>query len=456
MFRMNRLFAFFLLLFFEGVAGTTYQVLFIRQFSSSIGNNAEFTGIIICVFLGAMSLGYKIGGRDNDTPLKTLGLNFLIMSGFGGVMASSSISGAFLTNPLIESSHLRLFVYSIFSVGLTAYFVAQSLPLLLQYKQDGESPASQSGNALFISTIGSMIGAGLPLPLLAPLIGASATLSFLCISSTAVGCALLLKYRLTPFGAFAIFFAILGVVAPVTPYIKSHVDGSAFTSTTYNDVYLRDNDDVLIMEMNNARMSMRFKSGGSASSYVHYINHQLKLLGKTNKNVLVLGAGGFQIHEDDKDNHYTYVDIDSELLDWAGSYFGVNKEEVNLVAKDARAFLVENRSKWDVIVLDVFSSADSIPAHLMTLEFFSLVKSRIGPDGLFIANTVTSGGFRDKLSQKLYNTIHASFPFCQVQQTLAGNETQLNNVVYTCFSHGSDKGLYRDDKRARHSDFTKT
>ena len=456
MFRMNRLVTFFLLLFFEGVAGTTYQVLFIRQFSSSIGSNAEFTGIIICVFLGAMSLGYKVGGRENDTPLRTLGLNFLLMSGFGGVMASSSVSGAFLSSSLIESSHLRLFVYSIFSVGLTAYFVAQSLPLLLQYKRDVVSPASQSGNALFISTVGSMVGAGLPLPLLAPLIGSSATLSLLCLASTVVGCALLLKYRLTVFGVLAITVSVSGIAAPLTPYIKSYVDGSAFSSTVYNDVYLREDNDVLIMEMNNARMSMRFKSGGSASSYVHYINHQFELLGKTNKNVLVLGAGGFQIHEGDSENHYTYVDIDAELLDWASRYFGVNKEEVNLIAKDARAYLVENHSKWDAIVLDVFNSADNIPAHLMTLEFFSLIKSRLGNDGLFIANTVTSGGFRDKLSQNLYNTIHAAFPFCQVQQTLAGNESQLNNVVYTCFSHQGDKGLYRDDKRARHSDFTKT
>lgn len=447
--------SFLFLLFFEGIAGTAYQVLFLRQFSASIGSNAELTGIVIGVFLGAMSLGYRYGGKPTTSPLRKLGVNFLLMAAVGGCSASSLVSSAVLSDDWIQSPHIRLLIYSLFSVGVTAFLVSQSLPLLLQYKAWGENTSSQSGNALFVSTIGSMVGAAAPLPFVAPLIGASGTLMLLSIMCTIVGTLLVLNSERHWRSGILIFASMCGAVFPMATYLNATVNNTPFTSTVYNDIYLRTDGNVDIMEMNGARMSMRFKEGGTASSYLHYINNQINMLGVTNKNILVLGAGGFQLHTDEQHNRYTYVDIDQELIEWAGKYFGIDTTKVNLVANDARTFLLENTAKWDVIILDVFNSADNIPAHLVTQEFFTLIQDRLANEGVLIANMIASGGFRDTFSQRFHRTVHSVMPFCQIQQILPGKPKDLNNVIYTCFSHSGDEGLYRDDKRSPHSDLFK-
>ena len=52
---------------------------------------------------------------------------------------------------------------------------------------------------------------------------------------------------------------------------------------------------------------------------------------------------------------------------------------------DGRAFLARDATRYDLIWLDAYG-ADSVPAHLTTVEFFRLVRARLAPGGAVAAN----------------------------------------------------------------------
>jgi spermidine synthase len=442
------------LLFFEGLVGTSYQVLYIRQFSSTVGMSAEISGIIISIFLGAMSLGYRVGAKSQSDPIHTLGKNFLIVSIIGGITATPSVIDYYLGSDMISNTYWRVAIYSLVSVGGVAFFIAQSLPLLMKFKKWGEDASEQGGNALFVSTLGSMAGAVLPITILAAYIGANNTLLVVGASAAIVGAALYCQKKLQK---RQILFLVLSIscLSPITTYLIAEQQNTPFTSTAYNDIYFKRSGDLEIMEANKAYMSVRYISGGSASGYVHFIQQQMKNLGIKDKDILILGAGGFQLHDKDDTNRYVYVDIDGELLEWASKYFSVEKDHVNMIVSDARKFLIEDPREWDVIIMDTFSSSQTIPEHLVTKEFFELARDRLrNIDSLFIANIIASGGFRDKYSQRMYNTIHQAMPFCQTHQVLAAPAEMSNNIVYTCFTVPNEYGVYTDNLRRPNVDIT--
>jgi predicted membrane-bound spermidine synthase len=442
---------FLFLLFFEGIIGTSYQVLYIRQFSSTVGMSAEITGIIIGVFLGAMSLGYRAGGMVKTSPLAALGKNFLLVVAFGGVTATPLVIEYYLGSDLISNTYLRIALYSVFSVGFVAYFIAQSIPLLIKFKAWGNDASEQGGNALFVSTLGSMVGSIIPSSIMAAYWGATNTLTIIGFCGWIVGTILRLKYRhkktkKSEWGL--IMIALLGAATPISTYLNGHLSGTPYVSTAYNDIYLKHDGNIDIMVANKAFMSLRFKNGNNAAQYVDYIQKQIAGLGTVDKDILILGAGGFQMHKDDDKNRYTYVDIDGDLLDWGQKYFGVNPDTINFVVSDARQFLIENNKQWDIIIMDTFASSSSIPEHLVTKEFFLLARKRIKKEtGVFIANIIASGGFKDKYSQRMYNTIHYAMPFCQTQQVVPTLSEDLNNIIYTCFVGPDEQGVYSDDLR---------
>lgn len=53
--------------------------------------------------------------------------------------------------------------------------------------------------------------------------------------------------------------------------------------------------------------------------------------------------------------------------------------------RDGRMLLAGEQQKFDLIVLDAFSS-DAIPIHLLTVEAFAMYLDKLRPDGMIVAN----------------------------------------------------------------------
>jgi spermidine synthase len=80
------------------------------------------------------------------------------------------------------------------------------------------------------------------------------------------------------------------------------------------------------------------------------------------------------------------VELDKDVVDLAKKYFKF-KETARLrtVVADGRAFLMRDKDQWDVILIDAYRGP-FVPFHLLTREFYALVKSRLAPGGVVVQN----------------------------------------------------------------------
>ena len=75
----------------------------------------------------------------------------------------------------------------------------------------------------------------------------------------------------------------------------------------------------------------------------------------------------------------TTVEIDPGVITAAKTYFGLREtERMRYRAGDGRVFLNRNSELYDLILLDAYRGG-YVPFHLLTREFYALVKQRLAP-----------------------------------------------------------------------------
>ncbi len=430
-------------LFAEGFIALTYQLLFFRQLTPSVGSSSVVDAWIIGSFLGAMGLGYLAGGKTSSAPMLQFGKNLLYTAFIAGIGASSLfITGYFQAMSDIMPLLYALILYSILIIAPVAYFMGQSLPLLLQQSKWGETTAEKGGNALSLSTYGSMAGAIIPVTFLTPILGASGTLALNIMFATILGTYLLFTENK---GARHLpILAVFGFVFTLSPYFSMQ-DGK-FTSTQYSDILLLEDESERYMYANGLIMSSQYKNGINSADYLKVFQHSLTQQKVAEQDILVLGAGGFMAHTEDLgNNRYTYVDIDSDLIGWAEKHFNFKEDGVNIVVDDARHFMLkQNDDQWPVIYLDTYGSRFSIPEHLVTREFFALAHDKLSKNGLLMFNIIMDPQFDSVYSRRIHATVQSVFPFCHIVQVTP--DQNIANLHYTCFANKNPEGIYVDDK----------
>src|SRR5262249_8942867 len=108
------------------------------------------------------------------------------------------------------------------------------------------------------------------------------------------------------------------------------------------------------------------------------------------KSALMLGLGGGSIS--------TYlgrhmpalpidtVEIDPKVIAAAKTYFGIREtDKVKYLEGDGRVFLNRNRKTYDLILVDAFHGG-YVPFHLLTKEFYTLLRQRLTPTGAAVFN----------------------------------------------------------------------
>ena len=65
------------------------------------------------------------------------------------------------------------------------------------------------------------------------------------------------------------------------------------------------------------------------------------------------------------------------------TYLNKSKGKVSIIEGDARLTLANSKKKYDLLVLDAFSS-DAIPTHLLSQEAFKVYRSRLKSNGLLL------------------------------------------------------------------------
>ncbi len=133
------------------------------------------------------------------------------------------------------------------------------------------------------------------------------------------------------------------------------------------------------------------------------------------------------------------VEIDPVVVDAAKEWFGLTpNEDLRVHVQDGRMFIHNSKKKYDLIILDAYTSGGRIPFHLTTKEFLSDVRDHLRPDGIVLMNVISAvSGPASKLFRSEYKTFRAVFgkervyvfPKSKVVNHVAVNPRISTNVI---------------------------
>jgi len=107
-------------------------------------------------------------------------------------------------------------------------------------------------------------------------------------------------------------------------------------------------------------------------------------------NLLEIGFGGgrtaWYLHKHVPSLDITAVELDPAVVQLAKKHFGVRSEDkFKITVSDGRSHMLKSSDTWDVIMIDAYRGP-FVPFHLLTEEFFKVVKSKLKPGGVVVQN----------------------------------------------------------------------
>lgn len=445
------------LIFLNGYVSLSMELIALRQLSSFVGNTSVTASIVIGIFLAFMSWGYYKGSiiRLAKNNLRNIMyISFVIIAVMVVLSSSYVIVDGFFRNIGrygLGSNVIKTFIYSLIFLSIAPYLFGLNTAIMARYLN--KYSRNYTGKIMAVDTIGSVLGSLITTLVLMPVVGVNHTIVLVALCSL-VG-AMLVKFKKRDL-----------LVFPVIVAIALFINNDSYLFKKYNMVENNAVSTILVKDANNGNAKIMFMNGAGASKYskddellvplVKYINETfIYTMPKDIKGeVLVLGAGGFTMGDKDKFHNYTFVDVDPSLQKVAEKHF-IEKElseNKHFVVEDANQFLKDTNKIYDLIIIDTYSSLDYIPQDLVTVEFFSRVKSRLKEGGIVVMNIVTRATFNNEFSKKIDNTIHSVFGGNIQRQTIgkfnAWNANHNTNILYAVYNTPNSGSVYTHDKNS--------
>ena len=429
----------FTIVFIEGYCSLGAEIIALRRLIPHVGSSIVVTAPTIGLFLLALALGYHSGSRVAADYRAVVARNFLISAALMGAgLAGGSV------NAIFAGTQAGL-AYLIFIGAILcplAWLLGQTVPILtnlMRAQRSGEA----AGRALYWSTLGSFLG--------------SVTLSLVVMQLLGVWAAVLLGAALLVAGAALVQrpgpFATALLMAVAGLSVAANLGDRQRADTAYADyaveAVVRDGmQSPRTFRVNNQVASLIDSS--EPPLYARYVQHLRRILVDDLKfrerDILVLGAGGFTLSHREPLNRYTYVDIDPAIRAIAERDFLREPARGEFVATDARRFVIETTRRYDAVVVDVYSARTSIPGHLVTREFWRDTRHALKPGGVMLANLILDGQLASSYARNLLATIESAYGRCAVE--VLAKAAARSNVIVSCFASeaGEAARIYVDER----------
>jgi predicted membrane-bound spermidine synthase len=436
----------FAIVFIEGFCSLGAEVLALRQLIPHTGSTIVVTAPTIGLFLLALALGYHAGARVADAYVGTVARNFILSAFIAAFGLAGNTVDAIFTH--LGPPVLAYFVFVGAVLCPLAYLLGQTVPVLTNLMKH-ERVGEKSGYALYHSTLGSFLG--------------SVTLSLLVMQWVGVSAAVIMVAGLLFVGALillgptprALGITIVGLLVTVLVNQRLWVVGeTAYATYAVQEVKLADAINPRAFKVNNSVSSLIDES--EPPNYARYIRHIRRVLldelGFQGRDILVLGAGGFTLSHDEPRNRYTYVDVDPDIRALAEKHFLKEKANGEFIVDDARHFVRVTEQRFDAVVVDVYTARASIPAHLVTQEFWIAARRVIKPGGVMIANLILDGDLATPYARNLLATIESVYGRCGVDVLHRGKPISNVEVVCHAGKPPAPAGLYTDERNRADTD----
>lgn len=451
------------IVFLLGYTSLSFELIILRQMINFIGSNTLITSVVITFILLFMSVGYYLGSVINfahrsvrrimERFLKILMLWYVVSCSY--YLMEACFSVMYVLN--IRSSLSTTFVYSAAFLALPSVLLGFVTSVIGRFIHHGNR--NYTGRFMAVDTMGSVLGSIGTTLVLMPLIGVSYTVVVLVfLASVAAWILVRRSKRMENFFSFFLVMVIAVVlnseqlINPLSTVIK---DDAVSRIEITEDDFVQNQPQSKIMHINGSFSSKISSDESLMFEYVKFINETFitPLPKDFPRDILILGAGGFTIGFNDEFHNYTYLDIDKDLKDISERLFleKTLSENKKFIREDAFLFVLNETKKYDIIVVDVYSSVKSIPMNFVTADFFYKVKSILKEDGIMIANIITSPNFNTTFSRRIDNTLRYVFKENLSRQILTNFTSQTNNtanVEYVYYNHQEDEEIFTLNKNS--------
>ena len=447
------------IIFVSGGAILALELLASRVMTPYFGVSLYIWTGILSITLLSLALGYWIGGRlaariDHRARLTQL---YALMPAaaaiaivlaclvyphtFAALASWSLVAGAFV------ASIVLLFVPLVATSAMNPLLVA----LLLRAKQVRGGDAG-AGSVFFVSTLGSLAGvivtafalipyvsnfgalliAGLTLALLslaAAMLAPSPIAGRGLVSAAGVLAAVLALAllwnadaytgRLGPYTYSGTTWRLETAESSLFGTVKVLKSAPDAESGRFVRMYFQDGLTQNVVDSNNRSASFyTYGLEGLARAYRPGMRRAL---------MLGLGAGMVPMRLAETGVAVEVVEIDPVSVRIAQKLFGYDASKVRTHETDARTFLHACRSRYDVVVVDLFHG-DGTPDYLVTREFFRDLRNCLAADGVAVFNTFAYLT-RPASYAHLLTTLKSELPHLALYRPPADGSTLTNSFI---------------------------
>ena len=403
--------------FLTGAIVMSFEMLGSRYLAPYFGAGIYTWASLISTVLAALCVGYFLGGALADrhpsplvlgTTVAAASLYLLVLPAFADPLLQFFVSAIDDIKLGSLAAALAIIFFPVTFLGMYSPF---AIRLMLRSRQ---SSGVVSGTVYGVSTAGSILGTLGTTFFLIPLIGSRAIT--IALGMLGLGAAVLVaavassgRWRRSQLGALAALLVAHALLLPgpaaraedlFNPDVRAAMlkrkNGLiTHVETVYNDIFVSKDESVL-------KMAFQWKGWRFPESQINLADPDdlpmayartmtiAAVYPRDIKRVLMLGLGGGAIPA------YLarfipaatidIVELDPGVIDVARTYFGIRETSAaHLYESDARVFLNRHSEPYDLILVDAFTGS-YIPFHLMTKEFYRLVRDRLAPHGVAAFN----------------------------------------------------------------------
>ena len=151
---------------------------------------------------------------------------------------------------------------------------------------------------------------------------------------------------------------------------------------------------------------------------------------KSLESILILGVAGGSViktlvNEIKYKGKITGIEIDSETINLANKYFGLDKiENLQIIIADAEKFITETKETYDFIIIDIFED-NIMPDFLFENTFISNILKILNTNGFVIFNTIVSDNSAQIRNEKFVRLIESKNIILQRIPNLEGDNELL-------------------------------
>lgn len=431
--------------FSAGMTTLAVELTASRLLGNVFGTSNLVWASIIGLILIYLAVGYFIGGRWADRAPKFDVFFRIILwgaftSGVAALVARPVLRAAADAFDMLELAVLAgsfVSVLVLFIVPITLLGTVSPFAIRLALT-DKEHAGQVAGRLYAISTLGSFVGTFLPVLYFVPVVGTTAT--FLIFSFYLIGVALVGMWLTQGWRTAARWLwlpALLAILAAVWAGGTFKVtNGQIYEAeSAYNYIQVLEFDGVRYLRLNEGQgvhsmyhpERLDFEGTWEQMLAAPFFNAAPYGVEDVQRIAIIGLAGGTAARQAAAvfgDVPIDGYEIDPKIIEVGREYFGMDLPNVNAIAQDGRWGLEHSGQIYSMIQIDAYRPP-YIPAHLTTVEFFTLCREHLTGDGVVSMNVGRTPEDRG-LIEALVATLQQVFPSVHVMDV----SNSFNSIVY--------------------------